>query len=109
MNSSIFTGDTLARFSVFWKVSLKYLNDDTWIGLTDLAVQDRFVWENGELLNDQLALWIFRPGYPNKSKKNENCAEARHGGWPGIYGLNDARCQTEKFYMCEPLDKYIAK
>ena len=107
MNSSIFLGNTLARFSVFWNVSLSYRNNDTWIGLTDLAVEDKFVWENGEPLSDQLAWWIFCPGQPNSWTLDENCAEAKHGGWPGIYGLNDADCLESKFYMCEPFDEYI--
>ena len=105
MNSSIFFGNTLARFSVFWHVSLNYLKSNTWIGLTDLAVKDSFVWENGEPLSDQLASWIWRPGQPNRWTPNEHCAEARHGRWPGIYGLNDAPCGLSNFFMCEPFQR----
>ena len=109
MNSTIFLGNTLARFSVFWYVSLNYLNKNTWMGLTDLAVEDSFVWENGEPLSDQMARWIWRPGYPNKWSPHEDCVEARHADWPGIYGLNDEECFMEIWYMCEPFDAYFVK
>ncbi|KAK3795915.1 hypothetical protein RRG08_066011 [Elysia crispata] len=111
MNSRMFFGNTLARFSVFWEISLKYLKDQTWIGLNDLDDEDTYVWENGEPLSDQMAQWVFRPGYPNDytGRNDEDCAEARHRSWPGIYGLNDAICWYKKLYMCEPFDAYGAK
>ncbi|KAK3765318.1 hypothetical protein RRG08_006353 [Elysia crispata] len=82
------------RRHVYTRDSLKYLKDQTWIGLNDLDDEDTYVWENGEPLSDQMAQWVFRPGYPNgyTGSNDEDCAEARHRTWPGIYGLNDAIC-----------------
>ncbi|RUS71677.1 hypothetical protein EGW08_020566 [Elysia chlorotica] len=101
MKSRLFVGKTLPRFSVFWHVSLNFLNTNTWIGLTDLEVEGRFVWDDGEQLSDEMAQWIWRTGYPDNSFENEHCGEARLKNWPGVYGLNDANCIDHDFYICE--------
>ncbi|KAK3735243.1 hypothetical protein RRG08_052525 [Elysia crispata] len=67
----------------------------------DLAVEDTFVWENGEPLTNEMAQWIWRSGHPD-SWGDEDCAEAKHVEWAGLYGLNDASCDASNFYICEP-------
>ncbi|KAK3781742.1 hypothetical protein RRG08_037145 [Elysia crispata] len=106
MNSRLFIADTAARFSVIWHVGLKFIKEDFWLGLTDLAEEGTFVWDNGDPLSEEQAGWIWGPGTPNYYG-NQDCVEAIYVTWPGIFGLNDISCHAKKRYICELLDAYI--
>ncbi|GFR64327.1 CD209 antigen-like [Elysia marginata] len=108
MNSNIFLGNTAARFSVFWYISLNHNPDNTWFTVKDTAREGTFVWENGDPVTVEQSRMIWRPGYPNAWSADEDCTEARHKDWPGIYGLNDEECYNQKRYMCEPNDSYFS-
>ena len=53
MNSRLFVGTTMAKFSLFWYTTKTYINANTLIGLQDFKVEGNFVWENGEPLSDE--------------------------------------------------------
>ncbi|XP_035696427.1 low affinity immunoglobulin epsilon Fc receptor-like [Branchiostoma floridae] len=67
---------------------------DAWFGLTDLAQEGTWVWEDGTPLTG----WSnWAPGEPNGGSA-ENCAH-----WHGSYGYkwNDRRCSHSQYYVCE--------
>ncbi|RUS73161.1 hypothetical protein EGW08_019083 [Elysia chlorotica] len=100
MGATLFVADSDARFSLFWEVSLNVLNQDTWLGLTDIAKEGQFVWDNGNLLSTWQGTYLWAPGVWGDG---EDCAEAKHAGWPGIFGLNDVECWKSKYFICEPI------
>ena len=102
LDSRLFIGNTWARFSLFWNVSLGLLQANTWIGLTDIAEEGKFVWDNGEKLSDEQYKYIWLPSKPNQVNE-EDCVEARHEDKKGVFGLNDEECWKVKHYICEPL------
>ncbi|XP_035696435.1 perlucin-like protein [Branchiostoma floridae] len=67
---------------------------DAWFGLTDLAQEGTFVWEDGTPLTGW-SNWY--PGEPNGGSA-ESCAH-----WHGSYGYkwNDRRCSHSQYYVCE--------
>ncbi|GFO40567.1 C-type lectin [Plakobranchus ocellatus] len=103
INSDLFIANTWARFSLFWNVSLTYLGQDTFLWLKRDSAENQFVWGNGEPLSDELNEHIWQEGQPNNWNGNgEYCVEAKHLTRPEYYGLNDALCQVEKAFVCEP-------
>ena len=102
MGSTIFIGDTEARFSLFWYVSLNFINSDTWIGLTDIDLEGHFVWENGNSLSTWQENYLWRRfDQPDNDGGDEHCVEARHYHWPGQFGLNDFHCYLVNYFICE--------
>ncbi|RUS70181.1 hypothetical protein EGW08_022054 [Elysia chlorotica] len=103
MGARLFIADSEARFSLFWEVSLNVLNQDTWVGLTDIAEEGQFVWENGNPLStwQDTYLWMPFAGIPDNWLNGEHCVEAKHATWPGIFGLNDEECWELKYFICE--------
>ncbi|KAK3756297.1 hypothetical protein RRG08_064783 [Elysia crispata] len=103
MDSILFIADTDARYSLFWYVGLNYLIQDTWVGLSDIAEEGKFVWENGNTLSARQAsyAWSRYFSQPDNAGGNENCVEARHLVWPGIFGLNDWFCFELNYYICD--------
>ena len=100
MNSRLYIGNTLVKFSVFWHVSLNYINDFTFLGLTDVAEEGKFVWDNGEPLTAEQGTYVWDNSQPD-AHGDEDCVEARHGeGWDP-YGLNDIGCWRRDYYICE--------
>ncbi|KAK3794075.1 hypothetical protein RRG08_042889, partial [Elysia crispata] len=104
--SRLFIADTMVRVSVFWHVSLKYLNDDTLIGLRDLAGDNWFFWDNGVVMAMEQRSYIWGDF---SSRKNGNCVEAKHSDSQKRYGFDDVDCMDMKQYICEPYDAYDAE
>ena len=108
MNSRLFIANSMVRLSVFWHVSRDYLNYNTWLGLTDISQEDTFVWDNGDLLSDEMDQYVWHTNQPNNDG-DEDCMEARHSEVPSPRGINDDNCYQLKKYICEPYDAYDAK
>ncbi|NUN14146.1 MAG: CotH kinase family protein [Myxococcales bacterium] len=62
-----------------------------WIGLTDIAVEGKFVWNNGA----PVTYTNWAPGEPNNAN-NEDCVQT-----VGNYQWNDIGCTVSLVYMCE--------
>ena len=105
MGSTLFIAETETRFSLIWYVSLIVLNQDTWLGLTDIAEEGQFVWENGNPLStwQYEYIWLQFASIPDNYRGDEHCVEAKHRGWPGLFGLNDVECWMLKYFICEPV------
>ncbi|KAK3756296.1 hypothetical protein RRG08_064782 [Elysia crispata] len=105
MNSTLFIAETEARFSLIWYVSLNVLNQDTWLGLTDIAIEGHFVWENGNPLSTWQSGYVWTNSLGRISPDNavgcEHCVETVHHLWPGVFGLNDLRCHVGNRFICE--------
>ena len=99
--SRLFLPKSAARFSVFFYVGLTYVQQNTWVPLSDRDEENTWVWEDGDLVTEQQSSWVWIPGYPI-SWGEEDCAEVRHRDYPGLFGSNDCSCTLKKFYMCEP-------
>ncbi|GFS25308.1 CD209 antigen [Elysia marginata] len=100
MNSKLYVGNTRAKFSTFWYTAKKYMNADILIGLNDITTEGNFVWENGESLSYEQSQYIWIISEPSGTG-DEDCADARQLDWPGVFGLNDAKCSEPKHYICE--------
>ena len=100
MNATMFVADSLQKFSLFWYVSLNFINKDTYLGLTDIQSEGDFVWVNGKPLTSDQHAYIWAPGQPDEAGF-EDCVEARHGTWPDVFGLNDIPCGRDNRYICE--------
>ncbi|KAK3764482.1 hypothetical protein RRG08_055647 [Elysia crispata] len=101
MNSSLFVGNTMAKFSLLWHTSKTYMNADTFIGLQDIDVEGNFVWENGEPLSYEQKQYIWLPKQPDNKRSRQDCAVT----WPSfnsqIQGLDDERCNIKRHFICE--------
>ena len=101
MNSSLFVGNTMAKFSLFWYTSKTYINDNLYTGLQDIDVEGKFVWENGEPLSYEQKQYIWHDGNPDNAGNNQHCAIA----FPEVSSkkttLDDARCDLRRHYICE--------
>ncbi|GFO02211.1 C-type lectin domain family 4 member e-like [Plakobranchus ocellatus] len=100
MNSTLFIANTLARFSLFWDVSLNNLNQNTFLWLTDNITEGQFVWGNGEPLSETLNNYIWAPRQPN-GFPNENCVQATHAYTPNFFGVHDYPCTYQSYFICE--------
>ena len=101
LTSSLFSAESEARFSLFWYVSLNKLNRNTWLGLSDRIQEGKYIWENGNPLSTWQDRYIWRqPAEPNGGGY-ENCIEAKHWTWPGVFGLNDVECWYHNYFICE--------
>ncbi|RUS81434.1 hypothetical protein EGW08_010818 [Elysia chlorotica] len=101
MNSKLYIGNTLAKYSLFWHVSKLIINDNTFIDLTDIEVEGTYVWGNGEPLSAEQQQYISNPGEPSNFN-NEHCAEAKHVRYGTTdIGLNDVHCTIQDSYVCE--------
>ncbi|GFR74894.1 C-type lectin-related protein 4 [Elysia marginata] len=71
------------------------------IGLTDLAKEGIFVWEdNGYVITESLKSSLFEPGEPNNSNSNEDCVIVVFWGL-GIFA-KDYACEGNEFqFVCE--------
>jgi hypothetical protein len=65
-------------------------NEEWWIGLTDVAQENIFVWVDGSLLSYN----YWQSGEPNNSG-NEDCVLLRDVGW------NDQACGDGRRWICE--------
>ncbi|RUS89950.1 hypothetical protein EGW08_002302 [Elysia chlorotica] len=102
MNSRLFVGNTIAKYSLFWYVSKYIIKEDTYIGLNDIEEEGTFVWENGEPLSAEQNLYIWNQNQPSNGGSGEDCAEANHGDWGDFAkALNDEKCYVSQSYICE--------
>ncbi|GFS25312.1 C-type lectin domain family 4 member M [Elysia marginata] len=104
MNSWLFVANTKARFSLLWYTVDKYINYNTYIGLTDLDEEGTFVWVNGEDLSSEQYQYVWVPNEPSNYywwEGGEHCVEVDFIQYPGFMGLNDARCWEIRHYICE--------
>ena len=101
INSTIFVGSTAARFSLFLSVTLNHLKDDTYLGLTDMDEEGKYVWANGELLDGAQSIYVWDPViFPNL--KGQDCTVVSHGFWPGHFEISAASCSgSNHYYVCE--------
>ena len=67
-----------------------------WIGLNDLAVAGRWVWES--FTKELVTFTNWQSGEPNGLGK-ERCTEMYGGSQAGFW--NDAPCANVKRYICE--------
>ncbi len=97
-NSHLATINDLLEDGYFYTLQLGYFS--AWIGLNDIAQENTWVWESGEI-SDVLE-WA--SGEPNNSQaigaSGEDCVEIRidlppNGGW------NDAFCGLTRPFFCE--------
>ena len=68
-----------------------------WIGLTDLTIEGRFVWQHS--LSPLRGYTNWGPGEPN-NLNNEDCVllrPRRQGGWK----WNDSLCHTNRYALCK--------
>ena len=100
MNSRLFIANSLVRFSLYWHVSRDHLNYYTWLGLTDIDEEGKFVWDDGEPLSGEMNKYIWDYQQPD-SLGNEDCTEARHPARWDPVGINDIECWHTKYYICE--------
>ena len=102
MNSTLFVGTTMAKFSLFWYTTKIYMKDNTFIGLQDIDVEGNFVWENGEPLSFEQYQYFWHFGQPDNYGKNQDCAVAQHAKTPNEFGFDDGYCfKFKKKYVCE--------
>ena len=101
MNGRLFVANTMAKFSLIWHVNLKYINTQTWIGLTDRAQEGTYVWANGEQLSTEQEQYIWDKWQPDV---DGDCIQIRVDGWWDPNGFNDKDCTQPNYYICEPLD-----
>ena len=101
MNSRLFVGNTMAKFSMFWYTTKTYMNVNTYIGLQDIDVEGNFVWENGEPLSDEQYQYIWLPEEPNNIGGDQNCAVIQHAMYPENFGIDDDQCYWKNYYVCE--------
>ena len=100
MNSRLFVGNTMAKYSLFLYICDEYLRDgmETYLGLQDIDSEGNFVWENGEPLSPEQNQYIWNTDEPNDGAGagSEDCVE-----WPKAFGLNDEQCHDHNHYICE--------
>ncbi|RUS70238.1 hypothetical protein EGW08_021998 [Elysia chlorotica] len=101
MNSSLYVGNTMAKFSLFWHVTKYIINDNTFIGLNDIEVEGTFVWENGEPLSAEQNLYIWHGSEPNDFNGAEDCVDVKHRTWGNARALTDESCYSKIRYVCE--------
>ena len=100
MDSRLFVGNTMAKYTLFMYASKTYINVyGCYIGLKHIDAIGQFIWENGEPLSDEQNQYIWRPGEPNS--EGQDCADAKHTNWPRNFGLFDATCGKPGHYVCE--------
>ena len=72
-----------------------------WIGLSDLATENTFVWEeNGQ----PMAYDNFIPGNPDNADNNEHCVQIvyiNNGAYLWEHHWNDGICSFTKPFVCE--------
>ena len=100
MNSTLFIGSTVTRFSLFWYVTLNYLKRDTYFGLRHMDGKNFYVWANGEPLN-RLEWKFMRLTLRNYNKGSRECAEDAHEHLPNVFGIITDYCSHLKHYVCE--------
>ncbi|XP_045188208.2 perlucin-like protein [Mercenaria mercenaria] len=74
------------------------INKSFWIALSDLQLEGTWVWMNSKAQLVQGAYSNWRPGQPDNSGGDENCAnleDSFHMKW------NDLSCHTVQNYICE--------
>ncbi|RUS70237.1 hypothetical protein EGW08_021997 [Elysia chlorotica] len=105
INSRLFVGNSMAKYSLFWYVSKYIVQKNTFIGLNDIEVEGTFVWENGEPLSAEQNQYIWQPYQPNNYGEGEDCVEANHEPYPDLIrptiALNDDVCWAVNRYICE--------
>ena len=106
MNSRLFVGNTMAKFSLFWHTTKTYMNVDTLIGLQDFKIEGNFVWENGKPLSDEQYQYIWLPNEPNNIPGDQDCAVALHALLPTKFGLCDGFCHKSRYYICERSEEF---
>lgn len=69
--------------------------DGFWIGLSDEAREDTFVWNDGTTL-EFFSYQDWRPHQPDDFCVSEDCVEMfKNSGW------NDIKCDSKKQYVCQ--------
>ena len=102
MNSILFKADTEARFALIWYVSLHVLNQDTWLGLTDIAVKGHFVRENEKLLRTWQSKYVWFSESSDNFDDADHCVQTKIIKDPGVLGLHDLKCRNRNPFICEP-------
>lgn len=72
----------------------QFSHEKYWIGLNDIAVEGKFVWQNGE----PVTYTHWEPGEPNNAG-NEDCAQGNRF-YPKTT-WNDESCQQAFRFVCE--------
>ncbi|GFO13374.1 C-type lectin domain family 4 member e [Plakobranchus ocellatus] len=101
MNSNLIIANSLARLSLFFHVSLNYMNKDTYCWLSDNVTEGHYVWGNGETLSDEIKDYIWYETQPDNLHDFENYVATRHEVDPQPYGLNDVFCYFQLHFICE--------
>ena len=78
---------------IFTTMNNVFNSQDAWVGYTDAADENVWVWENNSL--GIFTNW--KANEPSNNNNNENCVEIQHalGEW------NDLNCTANRRYICE--------
>ncbi|GFN91954.1 Cd209 antigen [Plakobranchus ocellatus] len=101
INSNLIIANTLAKFALFWHVSLNNMNQNTYLWLSDLTTEGQFLWGDGQTIGDQLKDYIWADREPD-NWFDEDCAQAKHQRNPKpSYGISDVICVLSEHFICE--------
>lgn len=82
-------------FTVFLFILLAFETRDSWIGGTDVVVENTFVWTG----SGQTFTYInWGPGNPDNSGGNQHCVILYQ---PSDYKWHDTQCTNTNSYICE--------
>ena len=68
-----------------------------WIGGTDSAIDDTWLWPNGQVLK----YYNWAPGEPNNSGGDEHCLQVYEGQSNNGGQWNDNQCSRQIYYVCQ--------
>uniref|UniRef100_A0A3P8QRX4 C-type lectin domain-containing protein n=1 Tax=Astatotilapia calliptera TaxID=8154 RepID=A0A3P8QRX4_ASTCA len=93
-------GDLVKIDSSEEQILLQKKNGKFWIGLTDSAVEGRWLWVDGSPLNERLTFWFFTEpnNMPVQDPDGEDCAMMGHNG---IMFWFDYSCKLTLRSICE--------
>lgn len=70
-------------------------NTKFWLGLTDLAVEGTFVWQDGTVINSSSPIWEL--GQPDNSNGQQHCAQLT----VSTGKADDFTCGGIRSFICE--------
>lgn len=88
---------SLAEYEAIRDDFLEGADFEIWIGLSDILIEGRFMWEDGSPLD--FTAWT--GGEPNNAGGVEDCVEFRFLELSGVDGWNDQECSDERNFVCE--------